>query len=220
MIGDRWRQLRQASDAGVTIVELLVVMMISALVLAMVGSFFVQISRTTVDSTQRKHNMAASSIMLTAISRVLRSATPVDQADSTQLPAFVEATPRSVEFYTLDSTDPSTPVPTRARVELVGDGIVIKRWSGTSTAGTPATTQLSGVISAQEGDAPLFVYRDSTDTTMVPTNGALSADQRSSIASVTVSLRARSVDFRRGPAVLVVSTVGLPNVRISRTANP
>ncbi|GAB3607780.1 hypothetical protein GCM10027413_31890 [Conyzicola nivalis] len=209
-------------DAGLSLVELLVSIMLSALLLVLVGTTFVQVVRNTGTVTAAREGAGSASSIVTELSKVIRSASTIPATSlAAAQPAVVSATDNALTVYSYVDTSPTVPKPTKVEFAIVAGQIVEKRWATTSTKSpwvfpsTPTSTVTYPGIHAPIGSTPLFTYLDATDTPVSPGAG-LSETQRALVASITVSVRIRPATPATAKPVEIVNTVGMPNVGIER----
>jgi hypothetical protein len=208
-------------------VELLVSVLLSALLLVLVGTTFVQLVRTTTTVTVARESGGSASTVATELSRVIRTASTNPVSGSLVAdPAIVSGTDNALTLYSYVDTNSAQPRPTRVQFDIVGGQIVEKRWATTSTTSpwlfpsataTPTSTITYPGVQVPNGSTPLFTYLDATDTPVVPGTG-LTADQRALIVSVTISVRIRAATPVTAAPVSIVNTVGMPNLAIKRAA--
>lgn len=216
------RRRLSAEDSGIGMVELLVSMMLSAVLLAMVGTMFVNIARATTSAGQTREGTSVAGTLANELSRVIRSAAQNAVAGQPTLdPAIVAGTPDSLTLYSLTDTSSSAPAPLKVRFSVVGGKLVEERWravaaGGYWTFGTGAadsTRTLGGTVVGPTGSAdPLFVYVNGAGAVVSPGATGLTPDQRALVASVRISVRVRGASSPSAPVVLVQNTVGMPNL--------
>jgi Tfp pilus assembly protein PilV len=215
------RRLR-ADDSGIGMVELLVSMMLSAVLLAMVGTMFVNIARATTSSAQSREGSSVAGTMANELSRVIRSAAQnAVQGQSALDPAVIAGSAQSVTLYSLTDTSAAAPAPTKIRFSVVGGSLVEERWRAVAVAGfwtfgtgaADSTRNLGGVVVAPTGgDDPLFVYLNGAGAVVPPGGTGLTADQRATVSSIRISVRVRGASSAAAPVVLLQNTVGMPNL--------
>jgi Tfp pilus assembly protein PilW len=220
---------RTRGDAGLSLVELIVAMALTAILLTVLVSVFTSTSRTVSRETTAARNSETASIAMRELSRVLRTATALPTlSDSGMLPVFPAAGPRSVTVHSwLDTgtdTDAAAPRPVAVLFEASTAGVLTEtRWNAVadpSGAWTfPRTATSSRVLARGVGTGALFRYTDATGADLVAAAGAsLDASQRDRIATVAVALTVQLDSSGRATPAVLQNTVGLPNLGVSRTA--
>jgi hypothetical protein len=214
-------------DAGLSMVELLVSLMLSALLLVLVGTTFVQLVRSTGAVTVARESGGSASTVAAELSAVIRSASTNTVAGALLAdPAIVSGTDNALVVYSYIDTTSAAPAPTMVQFTLVGGQIVEKRWATTSTkspwvfpaiTAPPSRTVTYPGIHVPDGSTPLFTYLDATDTAVAPGAG-LTSTQRPLIASIRISVRIRPATPTTAKPVAIVNTVGMPNVAIKRVS--
>jgi hypothetical protein len=211
-----------AEDSGIGMVELLVSMMLSAVLLAMVGTMFVNIARATTTANQSREGSSTAGTMANELSRVIRSAAQnAVQATPTLDPAVVAGMPDSLTLYSLTDADSAAPAPVKVRFTVVNGQLVEERWRAVAAGGywtfgsgaADLTRILGGTVVPPAGaDEPLFVYLNGSGAAIPLAGTGLTADQRVAVASIKVSVRVRGASSATAPVVLVQNTIGMPNL--------
>jgi len=128
------RRLRD-DQRGITLVELLVAMLVTSLLLTLVGSFFVSISKAqrTVSSVNDSTRQGTTS--MTQLSRYLREASRWQVSKTVSAPAFVSATGRSVQFYSGVDLSSARAGLTKVTVDVVSNRLRMQLQRGDCPAG-------------------------------------------------------------------------------------
>lgn len=206
-------------DAGLSLVELLMAMFITALALAMVAAFYTNIARTTVNGRGDRQATGAASNAMDEISRVLRVASDMPQASGTPLPAVDTASgTTSVTVYAWSDVDANNPVPTKVQFSVdAAANLVEQRTAGVSNSGYwrftgPTTTRMfSGPLSLN-----FQYYADPADPTATPTQVVPSTTADAlSVSSVAVRVTAPRKAWRASAPVVLATTVLMPNTKVS-----
>ena len=168
-------------DAGITLAELTVTMVIGGILLALVATVVVQAYQLQGKTTARENDTTDAQIVMDTMSRALRVAVSLpDPSDSDKsLPAFSVISPTEVTFTTNLGADPSrvnykltNGVLTQTVYKPVKAGLGKASTFVTSGASRPLSTKV-----VRSGGAALFSYQylsgnDCTDT--VPATDAIS----------------------------------------------
>lgn len=220
------RQRRPSGDRGVSLAELLVVMLVSSVVLVAVGTTFATSLRLTTDVNSRTATTADARLAAEAVARRLRVAVRPPSASS----VFVSASPTAVRFYASLASNGGYPTvgptgvvaalaPTLVdyRVDPVtsclretltrGVPVTAPDGSVTYAFGGPSTGRCVAVSQVVTGGAPLFSYF-TTGTSATPLNvGSGSTDPAvlDTVRSVAVDLRLRETS-RPGVRPMQVQT--------------
>ncbi|CAN5228759.1 hypothetical protein BH09ACT5_BH09ACT5_18700 [soil metagenome] len=224
----RMRQLDAAADDGLSLAELLVAMMISGILLALVGTMFVNVTRITTNSNATTQRSGAAANVVNEVSRVIRTAAnnPVSTSPIAD-PAIVSATPTALTLYSfVDSTNLVTPAPSKVVFrfdtagKLIEDRVVAtkssdgKYWvfSGASTSRT-----IGSSLQNPAGTDPFFLYLDADYNPITPGTGGLTLAQRGQVAFIRVTVRIDNNPSTGSDPIVIVNTVGMPNLKNTRT---
>lgn len=226
------RRLRGASDDdGMSMVELIVVMMVSGVVLAIVGTMFVNVALVTsnANATTTRSNIAAN--IMNEMSKVIRTSSNNAIAGSDDPdPAIVTGTATALTVYSYVDTSATNPAPSKVTFRVDASGNVFEdRTPGTVSGsfyvftGATTTRPLGGPMIS----TGLFTYLDTSNKVIVPAASGLTLAQRNLVASIKVTVTiANSVTYRptntTTPAsgnspVVIENTIGMPNLLLTGT---
>ncbi len=213
-------------DAGVTLAETLVVMMLMGLVGALVLSFTLAVQGKVSSSQVMNDNTNQASAATNEITRLLRGAVPLKVRDQLDNPAFVDASPTSMTFYTVVDTDPMTTPPVLVRLEVTAAGDLVEKrwrvqagstspyWTFPATTTPPASTRTvaHGMTAKPGSGEALFTYLayDSDGNEVLIGTGPLTTAQKAAVGAVRVT--AKTQTGARATPTSVKSVVGLPNL--------
>ena len=222
---NRLRQVQQRGegDAGFTLVELAVTMLITGIVLAMVGTFFANLARITSWASRGRVAPGQAALALDELRAVVRVA--VDNPTSTYSsdPAAVAwASPTSFALYTYSNTSASTTTPTLVSFALDSSGYLTEsRQAGSIVSGTTyyafaatgTTRRIAGPFLTAGVPNPFFTYLDNGSNTLsAPTSGMAAASRKVlTFIQVTTTVDATTVSGTSSP-VTVTTTIGMPNL--------
>lgn len=215
---------RMKSDQGISLVELLVVMVLVGILGAIVIGVFMNASGSVARGAAAHVNTATAANAMNEVSRVIRAGSSNPVAGGTVDPAFVTAKAEQLVLYSYVDVDAVTPKP--VKVELTVDpttrSIVEKRWTAKdggnglwvfdSTNVLKSTRSLPGKLTAPAAPGTIFSYQNSDGATLTIPGSGFTADQRSKIASVTVTFTVQAPEGSSAKAVTLVNTVRLPNL--------
>jgi prepilin-type N-terminal cleavage/methylation domain-containing protein len=132
------RSSRERDDAGVSLIELIVVMALSLIILMIVGTLFVNVSVKTTESIDVRGSTADASNIMNAVSTTVRGSVTVPvapKADGTPnapLAAVKTASANSLVVYSYTDAGPSFPVPLQVRYSVNAQGRMVEdRWAAT-----------------------------------------------------------------------------------------
>lgn len=218
------RRLRDSRDAGVTLPELLVTMMLLGLLSAIALALVTSVTRSFTDERAATDNTMVASNGMNELTRVVRSGTALELPGvATQAPVFLDARPMTAVLYVYIDADSAAPRPMKVQFTIDGQGRLREtRWLATSTDApwtfaTSAQPTRTVATSVSTTAGALFRYFDAEGHELVvPVTGALTAAQREEIAAVRISLTVQSSASGRTEPVELRNTVSLPNLGISR----
>lgn len=213
---------RAIDDEGVTLTELLVTMMISGIVLAAVGTMFINIALATTNSNRTIQRNGIATNIMDAATQVIRTAANNPVASSVDPdPALVAATASSLTVYSFVNTNPTTPAPTKVRFTFDSNGNLIEeRWAATKSGsywvftGSPSSRTVGGPVANVSGTPAFFTYRDSTGAAISPGTSGLTLAQRKLIATITVTVQISNTPTTGSAPIELTNTIGMPNLHI------
>ena len=219
------RRRNTRRQQGTTLIEMSVVMLIMTLILGSITAGFISARRTTDEIDNRLENLGEAQILMEALTKDIRAATPVPNPAGGQFPAFTYAGPDHATFYaninttsvniapkkidiSIDRTNPKQPV----LVELITepDILTVETPTFTSTDPTKTKKRLVGRFTTNNATTlPLFVYRDANGDLAAPL-----ADQASAalVRAVSIKLSVRKSTALTVKPITVENQVRLPNV--------
>ena len=215
----------RGKDAGLTIVELMVSMLITSMVLALIAAMFVNVAKITsvANATTQRSSIAGNT--MDELVEVIRTATTNAVATSIDPdPALVSATATALTLYSFVDAAPAAPAPTKVTFRFDSNGYLIEdRITGTDSngywafSGAVVSRTLGGPMDLTGGD-PFFTYLNSAGEALPPGSG-LGVTQRKLVASIRVSIRIANLPSASSDPIIVINTIGMPNLKISRTDN-
>lgn len=227
-LASRLRTLRAANDDGLSLVELLVSMMITGIVLAIVGSLFVNVARITTNSNATTTRNGVASNVINEVSKVIRTA--ANNAVSGRVdpdPALAVATPTTLTLYSFVDASPALPAPSKVSFRFDANGNLVEdRVQGTDSNGywvfTSAvrTRILPGPMQNLTGADAFFVYLDADGNAInLPNTSGLSLVQRAAVRSIQVTVRIANQSAAGSDPILIINTVGMPNLELAERGN-
>jgi type II secretory pathway pseudopilin PulG len=211
---------QSGEEAGLSLTELIVAMMVFAMLLAMVGGFIVSAGRANQLNRNLTTTNGAASSAIDEVGRMIRGAVthPVSgqQIDD---PAFISVASNSVSFYTSVNLSGSTANMIEVSYSVSGTTLIESIYQPTSVANgyytfgsTPTTTRAIAynIVTQASGGPALFGYLDGTNTAIASPSSSLAG-----IAAVTVSIQVGAANSS-SQSTLLTDTVGLPNINIAR----
>ena len=216
------------SDAGLTLLELLVAMGVSSILIALVATVFVTTSRVFTDQEGATDSARMASTAMNEVTRVVRAGTELPASDKTaNIPVFAYAGAEKIEMAAfIDAESSKDPAPVKVSFgrnsanELVetrwaADRYLKIYWKFRDSSASARTIARS--LLAPDKTRPLFRYFDKDGAALTPAAGAsLSEDQRRNIASVQITMQVQANGSGRTAPVAIQNVVGLPNLGVAR----
>jgi len=195
------------------------------MVMAMVGTMFVQVTRITKTSNDTQIYNGLASNAANELSAVLRVATTNAKINvATPDPAIVSGSRSALTIYSLSNTSATSPAPVKVTFTLDSSGKITEdRCSGTASSGywtfatcsaTSSRTFGKGILQPTGVSDQLFTYLDVNGDPILIGTGNLSTspvDQRAQVAAIKITIRVQTTGSSTG-AVLVSNTVVLRNL--------
>jgi hypothetical protein len=219
------RRLRH-EDSGVSLVESLVVMMLSALMMAIAGTMFMTVSSQTAAVEDIRRSTADASNIMNVVSTSVRASVKNAVASSaTPDPAVVAGTPTSLTVISYTDAGPSFETPLRLRYRIDASGRMIEdRWNSTVVNGyavfpamsaTPTATRILGNVVVNTSSEPVFRYFNAGGAELSAGGTGLNPTNRAAVAEVlfVVKVRAEGSD----ETVELHSRIGMPNMNLGQT---
>lgn len=180
------RRLR-TEQRGISLVELIVAMLVTSLLLTLVGSFFVSMTKAQQTVTGVNTSTRQGSTSMLQLSRYLREASRVPVSRTVTQPAFTTATGGALAFTSSVDLDTSAPGMTKVTIDVVAGKLLMQLQQGDCSTGYctfPSANPVRSVILADvvRGKA-LFTYYDANNGVFTPTSTTVDA-----IRSVRVAL--------------------------------
>jgi prepilin-type N-terminal cleavage/methylation domain-containing protein len=217
---NRLRNLRSNPDDGFSLVELLVAMLITGIVLAMAGAFFVNISRLTSWSGKDREATGQAALALDAIRAIVRVAADNPTSATNTDPAILIAKPSQLTLTAFSNTSVATAAPSKVTLAIDASGyLVVTRQSGTQGSDgywtfspTSTSSRVAGPFSLTPATS-FFTYLNTAGAVMSSPSG-LSLAQRKTITFVrsTTTVDSTNAGGAADP-VVVTTSIGMPNLQ-------
>jgi type II secretory pathway pseudopilin PulG len=217
-----------SSDAGISLIELLVGMLVLSIVSVLIVSLYTSTLKTVTVASELNTNTSQASNGMNELARIIRAGTanPV-RGQTVPNPAFVVAQKDVLLMYAYVNLASSEQTPVMVRFHVDGDRRLIEStWPATSLGegywrfpdpadSRPSTTRV--LASGVTDTASLFSYQRANGSVFtVPSSGLSLADRRL-VAAVTVQLRIQGDAGDTSSRVTLRNTVGVPNLGIARS---
>jgi len=214
----RARLAARRSDAGVTIAELLVTIMIFGIVLAVSTSTFVSLARATSSARSLDSGTRETSNGMNALAQIVRSAGDVPVAGSSDAPAFREARADRLQLTTFVNFGDTQAKPALVTYTLDASRRLREERTAAQSSGSfwvfPAGASSSSRLltaSLASGGTPVFRYLDSDGDELPLNAGALTEAQRKQVSFVQVTLAVAGTGSSTS-SVTLTNTIGTPNL--------
>jgi len=222
----RFNRLRPAREAdGITLVEVLVVMMLSSLLMTIAVTFFTTVSMQTMHAMDTRKSTADASNIMNVVSTSIRAAVRNAVATSPNPEAaIVDGTKTSVTVITYTDAGPSFELPQRLRYSIDASGRMIEEtWHSTNVNGyavfpamstAPAVKRVLGNVVVNSSAEPLFRYYNAAGA-QLGAGGSLTATERAAVTSVRFYVKVRA--DKSHEVVVLDNTIGMPNMDLGLT---
>jgi hypothetical protein len=222
----RGRGQKLGDDAGLTLVELSVAMLLTGLLITSCLALYTSALRTASGTQSRLEEISDGRIAMAAVSRSLRTAILPNQlfdTASTDTAAFIEATPWSVRFFANIDNPGNTVGPSKVTYTIQGDRLIetiqppnpraagetVFTYCDPADASCPVRTRTLAWNVQQPAGQPLFTYFDQLGNAFSATTPLTQADMERVDA---VDLRLTLFTGRSGgDGTTYVTRVSLPN---------
>ena len=216
------------SDAGLTLLELLVAMGVSSILIALVATVFVTTSRVFTDQEGATDSARMASTAMNEVTRVVRAGTELPESGKTaNTPVFAYAGAGSLELSaSMNAAISIFSAPVKVSFgRNSANELVETRWAADrylkiywKFRDSPASARtIARSLLAPDKTRPLFRYFDKDGAALTPAAGAsLSEDQRRNIASVQITMQVQANGSGRTAPVAIQNMVGLPNLGVAR----
>jgi type II secretory pathway pseudopilin PulG len=209
-------------DAGISMIELLVTMLISGIVLAIVGNLLINVVVITGNSNVTTQRNGVATNIMDEVTSVIRTAANNPVSTSVEPdPALVAATATSVTMYSFVDTNATTPAPTKVQFRFDAQGTLLEdRWTATKSnsywvfTGAVSTRKVGGPVDNLVGTPYFFTYLDANGATLVPGNSGLTLAQRKSVATIMVTVRIANRPTTGSDPIEIINTIGMPNLHM------
>lgn len=228
-------------DAGMTITELAVVMLILGIIVAATATLSIGFTRTNAENTSRQTQLDDARIAVERMSETIRTAVKPSQLVSTctqcgNVDAFMEGADLSAQFYANLDNPKNSVGPSRISYTVATSGadagVLIERLQTpdsnvpTSTgynycdATSPSATAdckkhltVRRVVSGVQTSAPIFKYYDQAGQRLDTSSGGLSADSLERVLAIEVVLTVQSTNVTKPQPTTYIQRVTLPNAQ-------
>ncbi len=211
--------IRDERDAGVSLVELIVTMFVSMIVLAIIGSLFITVTKATTDSITTRKNTGIAAAIMQETTRVIRGGVSISTDASTTLPAVIAGTGSSLTLDSYVDSNAMTPAPVQVAFAVTSGTLVETRTAATANGtfwtfnGATTSWKLQGPLDTS--GTPLFTYLDASGTTITPAQSGLSAAQAANVAQILVTATVPNQLSRGNDPIVLSSNVAMPNVALA-----
>lgn len=208
---------RTANDAGFTLTELLVSMVLLLIVSGLVVTSVVAISRALVKDQAAGANLDIARVGMNRMTNSVRAGMEIQQLSGPNLPAFSAIAPESLTVYASLGT-----VPTKVTYSVDALRRLIEtKVAGTAGSGpywtftaTPVVTIVGSQIPTGTAQ-PLFRFNDATGAALA-TQTTTDTTILSTVKSVTISLTINTNPAQGFANTTLTNTVVLPNLGVAK----
>lgn len=217
------RRLDTPRDAGISLTELIVTVMVTGVLAAIVSTMFLNVALATSNSTATITRNGTAANVMDAVSTVIRVAAPNAVSTSPDPdPAVVAGTGSSLTVFSYVDANPTTVAPTRVGYRLdAQNNLVEDRWTATNASGywvftgSATSRTIGGPLVTPTGTDPLFVYLDDQGAVITPGGSGLTLAQRGDVAAIRVTVQVANSQSTGSSPIVLVSTIVMPNVAVT-----
>lgn len=221
----RLKRLRERGhDAGVTLVEVLVVGLVSAIVMSMASAMFIVVAKQTIVAEDVRRSTADASNIMNVVSTTIRASIR-NAVESTTVPdpAIVRGTAMELTVISYTDAGPSFETPLQLRYSITNGQMIEERWLPSIVRGyavfpslnaTPSSRRILGNVVVNAANEPLFRYYNAVGTELTPTASGLTLVNREATATVRINVKVRAADSLE--VVELINNVGMPNMNLDR----
>ncbi|WBU37649.1 hypothetical protein [Homoserinibacter sp. YIM 151385] len=219
------RVLEGERDAGISIAELVVTMMVSMILLAMVGSFFIQTAQVTSASNQTRVTIGDVTNMQNELTGRVRVASETTLTGAVTA-GVTTAEARRLVFYAWSDTDAIDMRMSRVTVTVSASNIVtVQTCKGTSSGGiwSYPCTNAADVTTRTFDDLPLvnpsgsekrlFTYWNRCGAQLGNASGTVASADLAKIQRIDVSVKAKTIGTPDRSALYLTSPLYLANIK-------
>ncbi|ROP72402.1 PilW family protein [Curtobacterium sp. PhB115] len=199
---------------GITLVELLVAMLVTSLLLTLVGSFFVSMTKAQRTVAAVNDSTRQGTTSMTQLSRYLREASRWQESKAKLNPAFTRATATGLTFYSAVDLSTAQPGLTKVTVDIVSSKLRMQLQQGAcpvggycTFTGATRTLWLADVVRTTGTNTTQFLYNDVLDSPITPTSATFD-----SIRSVEINLAVGSANGTTANDTTFNATINLRNL--------
>jgi prepilin-type N-terminal cleavage/methylation domain-containing protein len=212
------RRIRRSDDAGITLVEMIVVMAISALILGLVGSLLVQVARVGKNSNDRARSTAVAANIMDTITTDVRAGTNIPATTVWAVRPQSEFAISGEQLRLITYSDVARPnpigMPLQVSYALQSGNLVRAVWTAPASAASYplSTTPTNLRIVGSKVTAMSISYQQSACTSPKPspcTVTVVDATNAPFIVAVNVSITV--VADNSSTPVTMTSTITMPN---------
>lgn len=219
------RRLSGPRDAGISLTELIVTVMVTGVLAAIISTMFLNVALATSNSTASITRNGVATNAMSALSTVIRTAAVLPVSTSPDpAPAIAAGTGSTLTLYSYVNANPALPAPSRVGYRLDAQGNLLQdTWTATSSSGywvftgAVSTRTIAGPLVTPTGTNPLFVYLDDTGAVITPGTSGLTVSQRSQVAAIRVTVQVANSPTTGANNIVLVNTIVMPNVAITGT---
>lgn len=217
------RMPRRGDESGFTLIELLVAMMLTAMVMTMGATFYVNVAKATATARATRDAMGQTSLAVNAIRNAVTMASDNPVSATATTPAVNSGTGTSLTVTSYSNTVATLPAPSAVTFALDASGWLTEtRQAGVAAAsgywtftGAITSRRVAGPFILGSG-TPFFSYVDSTGAVITLGGTGLATADLAKVAFVRVTAKVanRAASGSSDPVVTTTS-IGLTDVQRS-----
>ncbi len=233
--------LVRGRDEGMTLTELVVVMLILGIIVAATATLSIGFTRTNAENTSRQTQIDDARVAVERMSATIRTAVKPSQLVSTcptcgNIDAFMEGADLSVKFYANFDNPANKVGPSRVSYTVATSGadagVLIEKLqtpdpggptssgytycpaeSPTADSGCKSRLTVRRVAAGVQTSAPIFKYYDQAGDRLNTSGGDLSAGDLASVLSIEIVVTVQSTQVTKPNPTTYIQRITLPNAQ-------
>jgi prepilin-type N-terminal cleavage/methylation domain-containing protein len=233
IIAIRRRMSVHGSQAGITLVELMVAMIVFGILSAIVVSLYTATNKSVLSTSSSDQNTQAAGNVMNELTRVIRGATTNPTSGGGESSALLTATPTVLALYSYVDSSALSPSPflVQFTINSANGQLVEKRWpastdsNGIFTFDSTKTPSLTRTFPGKLSAPVLFAYYGlnnvplgnpvaGSSATLSPTSITKLGSDLDLVVAITVTVTSQSSTNTTIKPATLQNTVGMPNVTL------
>lgn len=208
-------------ERGLTLIELMVAMLVTSIILATVGAFFVAASKAGATNRAVDNSTRQATTGITQITRYLQVADRWQTGRATFNPAFITASPTHVQFYSNVDITGSVITPVLVDLQITSaNKLQLQVTQSSCPSGgyctfpgpTTTSTLAATIVNPTSGGNQLFSYFDDNGAPLATGTASVTGANLDSIRQVNVALEVGATSTASANDTQFQTTIDLRNL--------